>query len=629
MKSTLLPTILFLFTITLFSQSNTKESSSFGIGFSNFSMHGDLRSIETGLSNPNDNLLNLGAYLYFDKMITPSFGFETKIQFSKMSGSGQELSSGYDIAGTSVSLNNTRFEGTSLGAELNTIINLSNITSNPYIIKERKWNFSALLGVGFHRYNSKLYNINNGNLLIDFGDSPSKNGSTGSLYFTSGFALKYKLNSKLDLELRQTINLNDDDHLDAAVSDKQALDFFFTTNIGIVYKLNDKNHDNFIWQENDVKIDDILIDTDKDGVIDRFDLEKNTPPNTVVYGNGVAIDVDKDGVPDYKDKCPLVFAKTKNGCIVKDTDKDGVFDNVDKCPLFFAKTKNGCPKKIELDSDLDGVIDKKDKCPFKFAKTSNGCPKEKDSDGDGISDSKDKCPKIYAKNADGCPKKILKDSDKDGILNRDDKCPLTYAKTKNGCPIVPKKKIIPAKKITIKKPIQKTTLPINKPTIKKTTQPIKKVVVKKPTPTIKKVIVKKPNPEVKKIIEINKKNISHNIKEMNESININDIDISPVHPRCKKHTDEMTRKNCMITKISEFINSNYYNTSSTKSVSIVRTLFIIDEKGKTNLVKIIGSASPETKAEVKRIFNLLPKMTPGKLNNKIVPVKYSIKFILE
>ncbi|MEN4053620.1 MULTISPECIES: OmpA family protein [Sulfurimonas] len=76
------------------------------------------------------------------------------------------------------------------------------------------------------------------------------------------------------------------------------------------------------------------IDSDRDGVYDRYDRCIGTPRGSKVDKNGCPVDSDHDGVLDYKDRCP-------------DTPPEGV--SVDA---------HGCP----LDSDHDGVVDYKDKC---------------------------------------------------------------------------------------------------------------------------------------------------------------------------------------------------------------------------------------------------------------------------
>lgn len=66
----------------------------------------------------------------------------------------------------------------------------------------------------------------------------------------------------------------------------------------------------------------ILDDDDKDGVINQFDREPNTPEGCAVDTHGVSLDTDGDGVPDCKDKQKI----TPTEC--QPVDADGV----GKCP---------------------------------------------------------------------------------------------------------------------------------------------------------------------------------------------------------------------------------------------------------------------------------------------------------
>jgi len=89
------------------------------------------------------------------------------------------------------------------------------------------------------------------------------------------------------------------------------------------------------------------IDSDRDGVFDRYDRCPGTPRGSKVDINGCPMDSDRDGVLDYKDKCP-------------------------ETPLGVKVDKKGCP----LDSDGDGVVDYKDKCantPSGVMIDPNGC----------------------------------------------------------------------------------------------------------------------------------------------------------------------------------------------------------------------------------------------------------------
>ena len=91
------------------------------------------------------------------------------------------------------------------------------------------------------------------------------------------------------------------------------------------------------------------IDSDKDGVFDRYDRCIGTPRGSKVDKNGCPIDSDHDGVLDYKDRCP-------------NTPPKGVIVDIHGCPL---------------DSDHDGVVDYKDKCentPAGINIDPDGCP---------------------------------------------------------------------------------------------------------------------------------------------------------------------------------------------------------------------------------------------------------------
>ena len=110
----------------------------------------------------------------------------------------------------------------------------------------------------------------------------------------------------------------------------------------VFQKLNDKNGP-FISSEtlqiNDDKNDELLIDSDNDGVVDKFDLEQNTPLGISVDDSGRSLDLDKDGIPDYIDDdtfSTLGSLVDQNGREIDD-DGDGIPNNLD----LELNTKNG------------------------------------------------------------------------------------------------------------------------------------------------------------------------------------------------------------------------------------------------------------------------------------------------
>ena len=92
----------------------------------------------------------------------------------------------------------------------------------------------------------------------------------------------------------------------------------------------------------------VVLDSDKDRVVDSIDACPNTPVGVQVDAKGCPLDSDKDGVADYKDACvatPAGMPVNKQGCAV-DSDADGIADDKDECPATPVGTtvdQKGCP----------------------------------------------------------------------------------------------------------------------------------------------------------------------------------------------------------------------------------------------------------------------------------------------
>jgi len=110
----------------------------------------------------------------------------------------------------------------------------------------------------------------------------------------------------------------------------------------------------------------VIVDSDNDGVMDRLDKCPNTPAGTTVDGSG----------------CPMQAAPVSfdnNECPVKtdlpDEDRDGVEDSIDQCPhtpCDFSVDSKGCPIKailrIHFATDSAHITDYSMKKVRKFAK---------------------------------------------------------------------------------------------------------------------------------------------------------------------------------------------------------------------------------------------------------------------
>lgn len=331
--------IVFAFS-TPFSYSQKSDESSedkydtwaIGAGFSLLSLHGDLRSFDT---YSGDAYMNYGGFVYIDKMFNPILGIEMKFNISQIAGEDQRLNNSGGTSETSYYRilyaeryisDITTVKGLSYGFESNLILNLDNLWKR----HSNRWSFSSYFGAGYMKHNSRLiikdydydpalgndpasdYSLGRVDKDGTIRDADFRNNSNrdfsnfaGTLYLNAGIGVKFRFNEEFDIEARGVLNLANEDHLDAAISQRQIYESFFTGNIGVVYKFGSRKK-YAIWVQDEVIEPFVLIDTDGDGVIDEMDKEMNTPLGAEVYGNGVAIDTDKDGIKDYEDSCPFV-----------------------------------------------------------------------------------------------------------------------------------------------------------------------------------------------------------------------------------------------------------------------------------------------------------------------------------
>jgi len=255
----------------------------------------------------------------------------------------------------------------------------------------RNFVYDGKLGVSYSYGSSEWLPYLSAGLNYTFYHSKKIADENKALGFYGEAGIKYLLSDKLSLNLSGAYNFGGQDYFEG-IKSGSSNDGYATVALGLSYAFSKD------------------VDSDGDGVPDKFDQCPNTPPGVKVDEFGCPIDSDKDGVPDYLDKCPNTpkgVQVDKDGCPV-DSDGDGVPDYLDKCPNTPAGAKvdkDGCP----VDSDGDGVPDYLDKCPdtpMGVQVDKNGCPV--DSDGDGVPDYLDKCPDTPAGvkvDKDGCPVK--------------------------------------------------------------------------------------------------------------------------------------------------------------------------------------------------------------------------------
>jgi OmpA-OmpF porin, OOP family len=153
---------------------------------------------------------------------------------------------------------------------------------------------------------------------------PGKNRGKINIVANAGVGVGYKLSKRVTIGLEHQVTFNDDDLLDGYRWTEQGdftqnKDFPHYTSVRLCFHIGDskKSVEPLWWlnpldapyaaiQKNTNKPnpEDMMKDTDGDGVPDMLDREANTPKDCPVDTRGESLDSDGDGVKDCDDKEP-------------------------------------------------------------------------------------------------------------------------------------------------------------------------------------------------------------------------------------------------------------------------------------------------------------------------------------
>jgi len=216
------------------------------------------------------------------------------------------------------------------------------------LINEYEMNETAslysLVGLGYEAFSKEKYENEDGG------------------FVNYGLGLKFKLSESVSLktDVRHLINFEGDNNL------------LYTLGLGISF--GEKSKATPVIKEvkkekmkEVIKEEPIILDDDKDGVINSKDKCLTTPMGAQVNQHGCELDDDKDGVVNSKDKCPDTIQGAvvdKNGCVVTvnlhinfDTDSSVIKNTYgNKIEEFadFLKKYPSVKAKIEAHTDSTG-----------------------------------------------------------------------------------------------------------------------------------------------------------------------------------------------------------------------------------------------------------------------------------
>jgi len=179
----------------------------------------------------------------------------------------------------------------------------------------------ASAGIGFMNYSSKIVKAGTTNE-VDYVDNVSPKNP---LFVPVGVGLKFNLSKLINLDLGYRMNFVDADNFDGSpywysttnISSKTHFDKFSYGFVGLEFALGKQSKPQLLFDNPAARVnsylqvqidtikanqEEMLKDSDGDGVTDKFDKEPNTPAGCPVDVHGVSLDTDGDGVPDCKDK---------------------------------------------------------------------------------------------------------------------------------------------------------------------------------------------------------------------------------------------------------------------------------------------------------------------------------------
>ncbi|WP_316746749.1 DUF6089 family protein [Pedobacter gandavensis] len=275
---------------------------------------------------------SLGYGLYIKNQITPYFSLRLDGVRGKLKGDNSE---NWKSGAPNTSAVNAFETDLTYSGSLNAVVNLFNISmfnANSAV------QLYASAGAGLAGYKVKTSAAANGPLVDYAGDK-----TISELIIPVGLGAKFKLAERVNLDLGWTVNFVDGDNLDGvyrgnndkynygyaglefALGKKGAKQLAWNNPVALTYEeaLAAKQIANSLKADNDklrAEMNDLLKDTDGDGVADKLDKCPNTPAGVVVDGSGCAL---KIPVPVIQEKVIITEADRK---VVEEAIKNLEFD---------------------------------------------------------------------------------------------------------------------------------------------------------------------------------------------------------------------------------------------------------------------------------------------------------------
>lgn len=283
-----------------------------------------------GTNDFNKANLELGYGLSLRKQLGHAFGLELAAHAGKLSAENDNTKS-FVPAGIPASFETDLAYAVSLAG-------VANVATVDFLKRENSVNFLVKAGYGVAGYAPRAP--------FDWKDKAGEFNGTGTNKYVKeqfipvGAGIKFKVSERINFDLGYTMNFLDGDNLDGVYAKGTSKDKWSYTSAGLEFSLGSSAKPNLDWvnpvalmydelkdptlrQEVEalkgrvsaLEAQDLLKDSDGDGVADKLDKCPNTEAGIKVDGSGCPLDVDADGIPDSKDACPTEKGTVElNGC---------------------------------------------------------------------------------------------------------------------------------------------------------------------------------------------------------------------------------------------------------------------------------------------------------------------------
>lgn len=280
-----------------------------------------------GTNDFNKANLELGYGLSLRKQLGHAFGLQLDAMRGELSGEN-DASKSFVPAGSYAAFETDLAYAVSLSGVVN-------VATVDFLKRENNVSFTAKAGWGLAAYAPREP--------FDWkgvsGDDRDKD-FVKEAFIPVGVGVKFKVSERINFDLGYTMNFLDGDNLDGIYAKPNSKDKWSYSSAGIEFSLGSTAKPNLDWvnpvammydelkdptlrQEVEalkgrvsvLEAQDLLKDSDGDGVADKLDKCPNTEAGIKVDGSGCPLDVDGDGIPDSKDACPTEKGTAElNGC---------------------------------------------------------------------------------------------------------------------------------------------------------------------------------------------------------------------------------------------------------------------------------------------------------------------------